>query len=124
MKYIADNVEMEDIEEVVEKILDDMNDVYFDDYLDEVYGEIEICGVTYYSSLVLKEVDETAYNVYKNDYKNSLHSDIYAEVDRIPSGGEERIYDTTVVCIDDEEDEEDEEDVADENSTFETILFS
>lgn len=119
MKYIADNVELETIEEVVEKILDDMNDGYFDDYLDEVYGEIEICGVSYYASNVLKEVDETAYNVYKNDYKDSLYSDVYAEVENISSGGKERIYDTNVECIDDDDD-----DVAEDNSTYETLLFS
>lgn len=124
MKYIVDNVKLEDVEDVVEKILDDMDDSYFKDYLDEVYGEIEICGCTYYASTVLEKVDEIAYSVYKNDYKDSLYSDIYAKIEKIEPGGSRRIYDTTVACIDEECDEnEDNEDDAEENGAFEALLF-
>lgn len=34
----------------------------YDDFLDEVYGTIKICGYDYDASLALKLVDETAYN--------------------------------------------------------------
>ena len=32
------------------------------DYLDDVYGEIDICGMSYNSSYALKEIDPTAFD--------------------------------------------------------------
>lgn len=33
----------------------------YDDMLDEIYGEVDVCGVSYSASRTLKEVDPTAY---------------------------------------------------------------
>lgn len=34
----------------------------YDDYLDDLYGEIEICGVKYSASVAFYRIDEIAYN--------------------------------------------------------------
>lgn len=44
-------------------------------YLDEVYGDVEICGMTYNAGDALKEVDPTAYRCGMNDYLDGLCSD-------------------------------------------------
>jgi len=40
----------------------------YDDFLDEVYGDADICGFKYQSSRALKEVDPTAYRCGFNDW--------------------------------------------------------
>jgi len=40
----------------------------FDEYIDELYGYINICGMDYPASRVLKEVDPTAYDVMYVDW--------------------------------------------------------
>jgi len=42
----------------------------FDQYLDEVYGTIEVCGVVFYASQILKAIDPIAYRCYLNDYES------------------------------------------------------
>lgn len=44
----------------------------YDDYLDECYGEIDICGLTYMASDALKSVDPIAYRCGFYDYANSI----------------------------------------------------
>ena len=34
----------------------------FDEYIDDAYGDIDICGVTYSASQVLRDVDENRYD--------------------------------------------------------------
>lgn len=45
---------------------------YYDEMLDEIYGEIEICGIEYSASVALYRVDEIAYRVGMNDYESIL----------------------------------------------------
>jgi hypothetical protein len=42
----------------------------FDNYLDEVYGSFEVCGITIPASIILRECDPTAYRCYLNDYES------------------------------------------------------
>ncbi len=44
----------------------------YNDMLDDVYGEVSICGMTYQSSRALKELDPTAYDCGKADWEDSL----------------------------------------------------
>lgn len=41
----------------------------YDKMLDEIYGDVEICGMTYSSSRALKELDSIAYNCGKGNYE-------------------------------------------------------
>lgn len=54
----------------------------FDDFLDEVYGEIEICGLQYSASNAFKSVDPIAYRCNYNDWVDSqLQDGVLEEVD-------------------------------------------
>lgn len=44
----------------------------YEDILDDIYGEIEICGLTYSSGRALRELDPVAFRCGKNDYESSL----------------------------------------------------
>lgn len=43
----------------------------YDEMLDEVYGDAEVCGYTYSSSRALKELDPIAYDCGFNDWCDS-----------------------------------------------------
>lgn len=43
--------------------------------LDECYGEVEICGMTYASSVALKNVDPIAYYVGLTEYEANLNDE-------------------------------------------------
>lgn len=47
----------------------------YDEMLDEVYGDVEVCGMTYSSSRALKELDPVAYNCGKSDYEANYDLD-------------------------------------------------
>ena len=52
----------------------------YDDMLDECYGEVKICGMSYCTSRALKEVDPIAYRCGFSDYTSHLEEDnIYVE---------------------------------------------
>ena len=47
----------------------------FDDFLDQIYPEINIGSLTFYPSQVLKECDPTAYRCAKSDYESDYDLD-------------------------------------------------
>ena len=47
----------------------------YDEMLDDVYGDVEVCGVTYSSSRALKLLDPTAYRCSKCDYESNYDLD-------------------------------------------------
>ena len=47
----------------------------FDEYLDN-YGDIEVCGLSYSASKVLKAVDETAYREQFNNWADAEEYEI------------------------------------------------
>ena len=44
----------------------------FDEFLDDVFPEVELLGYSYNYSTVLKRTDEVAYRIALNDYIDSL----------------------------------------------------
>ena len=112
MKWIIDGEhEFTDAREAAEYITENMSDDTYDEMLDECYGDIEICGLSYAASIALYRVDEIAYNCGKNDYYDSLSSDIAYDMERMDDGETTDFYNYEVEAIEDEpeEDEEDEE---------------
>lgn len=63
----------EEIEEKKEQIenLDDeeYRDDDYDDYLDDCYGDIDVLGIPYSTSQILKHVDEIRYNMGKDEWE-------------------------------------------------------
>jgi hypothetical protein len=45
----------------------------FDDFIDEVYGEVEIMGIRIPASKVLKECDPIAYTIAQHDYEETAN---------------------------------------------------
>lgn len=48
---------------------------WYDEMLDDCEGPVELCGMTYSASMVLREVDPVAYRCGFNDYVDSLTED-------------------------------------------------
>lgn len=115
LRYFVENEPMESAEKAVEKVIDNISPKLFDDYIDEVYDDIEIFGCTYCASRVLKEVDEINYTMCFNDWKNDLFDEVLSVVNALAPGEEDSYCSVTILCEDDEEN-------CDTNE-FEAILF-
>ncbi len=61
----------------------------YEEYLNEVYGTVEICGMTFKAGNVLRELDETAFNVGYADYTSEHESWKCGECDTIYDSEEE-----------------------------------
>ena len=75
MKYEF-NCEVYETEQEVQDAVREYAEDNFDNFIDEMYGEIEICGLSYYASNALKRVDEVAYRCGICDYEDMLQEDI------------------------------------------------
>jgi hypothetical protein len=42
----------------------------FEDYLNDSYGRIEICGMVFFPSDILRECDPVAFRVYQSDFES------------------------------------------------------
>ena len=51
------------------------SDDEYDEMLHDVYGDVEICGMTYSSSRALKLLDPVAYRCTKNDFESDYDLD-------------------------------------------------
>jgi hypothetical protein len=111
MKWIIDGEEYTSAREAADYIMENCDDDAYDEMLDECYGEIEICGLSYSASIALYRVDEIAYNCGRNDWADSEAGNIADELEGMDGGDTNEFYGYEVEAIDDEdEDEEDEED--------------
>ena len=108
-KWIMNGTKYDNAAQLASDITDRMDDSVYDEMLDECYGEIEICGISYSASIALYRVDEIAYNCGRNDYYDSLSGDIEYELERMDDGEEQDFYGVTVECVEEEEEEEEEE---------------
>ncbi|MFA5307544.1 MAG: hypothetical protein WC365_08905 [Candidatus Babeliales bacterium] len=54
------------------QIEQELTEEEYDDQLNDIYGEIDVCGYKWPASFVLHEVDPTAYNCGKNDFEGNL----------------------------------------------------
>jgi hypothetical protein len=51
------------------------NEERYDEFLDEVYGEVQIGTLTFYPSDILKSCDPIAYRVGLSDYEDMIESE-------------------------------------------------
>ena len=84
----------EALDEFAERIVD--NDDAFDEMLDEVCGDVEVCGLTYCVSEVFSKVDPIAYRCALTDWADSERSDMDYELDRADIGEEVERYGVTI----------------------------
>ena len=96
--YPADS----DIHSILVDILEDeMDNDIFDEMLDECYPEVELMGLTYNPSYVLKEVDPIAYRCTRSDYIDSVAADIVYEVESMDIGDEIEEHGITIEYMED-----------------------
>jgi len=63
--------ELKEKEEELEELGDwEIDDDTVDNHLDEVYGDVDLAGVSYAFSTVLKDTDECRYEDFKTDIEN------------------------------------------------------
>ena len=102
-------VECDDAESAAQEVIKNVEDCYWDDCLDEMYGEVEICGNEYCASRALSLIDEVAYRCGKNDWLDGEYQDIVYSLKRMVDGDEEEYFGITV-CYEEVSDDEEEED--------------
>ena len=102
-------VECDSAESAAQEVIENVEDCYWDDCIDEMYGEIEICGHEYYASHVLSLVDEVAYRWGKDEWLYGEYQDIVHSLKRMMDGDEEEYFGITVRYeeVSDDEEEED-----------------
>ena len=103
-------VECDSAESAAQEVIENVDDCYWDDYLDDVYGEVEICGHEYCASRVLSLVDEVACRCGKNDWLDGEYQDIVYSLERMMDGDEDEYFGVTV-RYEEECDDEKEEDL-------------
>lgn len=82
MKYLINFEEVGEVEfesRLYEHCEEIANENY-DEWLDEIYGDVEIAGFTYCTSEALREVDPIAYKVGISDYVSSMYDDYMYEL--------------------------------------------
>lgn len=109
MKWYVDGHEFNEASEAAAYILENCSEDYYDDYLNEAYGEIDVCGYTYLAAGVLYDVDPTAYHCGRSDWEDAMSYDLTDELESMCDGESSEWYGATVLCEEDEEEEDEEE---------------
>lgn len=119
MIYILDgDTEYNTPEDIAEDCYseDDYNVDEFDEYLNECYGRIDICGFSYSAATALYEVNQDDYYEAFDDYKRQRleydTDECVREVRDMEPGDELDINGHTITCADEEDEEETEEPMA------------
>ena len=76
----------EDIDEKADEIMElelKLTEDAYDELLDEIYGDIDVCGVDMPASQVLNEVDPIRYNVGKSDYDSEHQPNLDTAVEEM-----------------------------------------
>lgn len=109
MKWIVDGRTFDDARNAAEYIMENCSDDPYDEMLDEIYGDIEICGYSYCASIALYRVDPIAYKVGRSDWEDSEASEIEWQLERMDDGDTDTFYGVDVEAVEDEEDEDEED---------------
>lgn len=78
-----------------------LSDSEYVEMLDDIYGEIEVCGMRYSAGSALEALDPVAFRCGKSEEESRLQSELEDQLDRED--------DSAIEFIDDCDDEEDEE---------------
>lgn len=87
--------EISDIEKEIQSfdVSEHVSEESYDEMLDDCYGEIEICGMSYMASDALKSVDPIAYRCGFHDYANSIDPESIDEYNELIEEKENLEYD-------------------------------
>ena len=76
-------------ESVAQGISENLEEDGYIDMLNECYGPVELCGMTYDAAHVLESVDPIAYRCGFSDWQDSQYSDILWTLEHMEDGGVE-----------------------------------
>jgi len=83
-----------------------LSDSEYVDYLNEIYGTVQVCDQNFDSGAILLELDPTSFKCGKSDYESNLDSELQTQLDREDSDNIEFVEGDEWEL--DEEEEEDE----------------
>lgn len=83
----------------------DLSESEFQDYLDEIYGTVEVMGMTYGAGNVLSGVDPVAFRCAQGDYENELQTELEEQLENEDSSNIEFVEGDEFE-VDEEEDDE------------------
>ena len=106
MKWFVDGHEFESARMAAEFIMANVDEEYYDDFLDDIYGEIEICGYKYAPSVALYRVDPVAYNCGRSDWEDFESSNLADELELMSDGEVLEFFDSVARCEEEPEEEE------------------
>lgn len=92
MKWIVDGYEYNELSESVSAVIESIDTNRFDEYLDKIYGEFDVCGYNCTAAETLKAVDPTTYRRKFNEWKGSLSDDIEGELEDMSNGDATNLY--------------------------------
>jgi hypothetical protein len=105
MKWIIDGSEYGDVDEAVSAVIDALDEIQYEEYLDAAYGDVNVCGCEYRASEVLKGVDPTAFRCGYADWTDSVSCEIREQLEEMDDGDDSEILGVRVeVTLTDEED--------------------
>lgn len=81
------------------------NEAYVD-FLNEIYGDVQVCGNTYGSGDLLEAQDPVAFRCGKNDYESSLQTELEDQLSREDDSQIEFEIDPDDIEEEDESDDE------------------
>ena len=102
MKWTVEHNKYDYIKDVINAILTDINEDRFNQYIDELYGQIDICGLFYDTSEVLKAVDPIAYRCLMADWESEISRELSDEINAMDPGETAIINRHFVECIDED----------------------
>jgi len=107
MKYIIDDKRIfTSVTKVAQYIVEGLDETYFDEWLDNNYGIVDVCGYSFDASEALRILDETAYKREFADYQENISREIEDEVHGLSDEESIELYGYTIVAQEDEDFEE------------------
>lgn len=99
MKFLVDNEETMELDELLELLVENVDSEAYDEMLDECYPMVEIGSISLYPSRVLEECDPIAYRCGLSDYADSESENYEYELERMDEDEETTINGFDIKCI-------------------------
>lgn len=77
-----------------------LSDSQWIDVLDEIYGDVEVCGFSYSSGSILQDQDPVAFRCGRGDYESALQAELEDQLENEDDSG--------IEFVDDDLDDDDE----------------
>jgi len=108
MLYLVNGKQYEDSEEAAQAVFDEADDDAYDEWLDEVTGDVQIGSLTYSASRVLSEIDPIAYRCGRSDWEEFERDAVIEQIDGLGEEDEIDIFGVSVEAISEEEPDDEE----------------